>query len=64
MSATGLMFEQKENELMRVQKQLRVYQQAVNKIDDYFEYRYVSVDDCEYVRAQLDALTKSLTQIK
>lgn len=63
MSATGQMYDELENKLIRLQKQFDVYQKAVNKIDDYFEYRNESVDDGDFVRTTLNELTNSLTQI-
>lgn len=71
MSATGDLFEQKENEIFDLQRKLHkqeeltaAYQKTVNRIDDYFEYRNESVSDREEVQAILARLTKFLTQIK
>ena len=39
---------------------LEAYQKAVNKIDDYFEYRHESEVDKSEVRVILSQLTKNL----
>lgn len=41
---------------------LQLYQEAVNKIDDYFEYRYKSKEDKEFVMNILDGITKKLKE--
>ena len=41
---------------------LQLYQEAVNKIDDYFEYRYKSKEDKEFVMNVLDGITKKLKE--
>ena len=43
---------------------LRIYQVAVNRIDDYFEYRMQSEQDKKAVQAILEDLTDSLTVIE
>jgi len=49
--------------LLKLNKRLAIYQKAINKIDDYFEYRYAQFDKEEtrkYVYDVLDNLTKKL----
>ncbi len=41
-------------------KQLNAYKKAINRIDDFFEYRNSSKSDREQVHAILDNLTKEL----
>ena len=43
-------------------KRLALYQKAINKIDDYFEYAMVSEEDQEAVHKILLDLTKALTK--
>ncbi len=64
MSATGQMFEQQENEIIKLRKQLHAYQHTVNRIDDFFEYANDSIGDRQYVHELLADLTEKLTQIK
>ena len=45
-------------------KVIMAYAEAINKIDDYFEYRYESERDKEVVRAALLELNKSLHRIR
>ena len=40
---------------------LESYQRAINKLDDYFEYRNESVKDREVVHAILAKLTKEIS---
>ncbi len=70
MSATGDLFEQKENECIELQRKVHrqdeliaAYQKTVNRIDDYFEYTNESESDREQVHAILARLTKFLTEI-
>ena len=42
---------------------LELYQQAINKIDDYFEYSMESKKDQKKVQAILAELTKALKDI-
>jgi len=44
--------------------QLDLYKKAVNRIDDYFEYRNESKADREMVYKILDDLTKNLKELK
>jgi len=56
----GHLLEQVRTELM---SRLALYQQAINKIDDYFEYRYLAVSQEEnknFVMRVLDKLTANL----
>ena len=39
---------------------LEAYQKCINEIDDYFEYRYVSVEDREFVLKCLARLLERL----
>lgn len=64
MSATGDMFEQIENDLMRERKKLHAYQATINRIDDFFEYSNESKSDRKFIHEQLNKLTNSLIQIK
>ena len=71
MSATGDMFEQKENEIFELQHKLHrqkelvtAYQKTINRIDDYFEYSNNSIGDRQYVHELLADLSKKLKQIK
>jgi len=71
MSATGDMFEQKENEIFELQYELHrqkvlvaAYQKTVNRIDDYFEYANESKSDREKVQEILGRLTKFLKETK
>ena len=70
MSATGDLFEQKENEIFELQHKIHrqdeliaAYQKTINRIDDYFEYANESKSDREKVQEILGRLTKFLTQI-
>lgn len=64
MSATGNMLEQKDDEIIRLRRQLQEYQRTVNMIDDFFEYASESVSDRKFIHAKLDALTVSLKILK
>ena len=52
-----------EQELITVRSYLTAYQQAVNKIDDYFEYRMESKTDQAKVREILSELTGKISRI-
>lgn len=39
---------------------LKIYSDALNRIDDYFEYRNKSAEDKEYVRKVLSSVTSKL----
>lgn len=52
-----------EKEFKRVQKNLELYQKAVNKIDDYFEYRNESAKDRNYIYGILLELSESLKKV-
>lgn len=47
---------------MNSDKLLRCYQEAINKIDDYFEYRNESLRDREYVHKVLEQLTEDIAK--
>lgn len=63
MSQSDALFE-KQNECDKLKKQLVAYQEAVNKIDDWFEYANESKADREKVHEILDHLTLKLSTIK
>lgn len=42
---------------------LKIYTEAINKIDDYFEYRSESVKDRDFVYRVLSDLTEELEKI-
>lgn len=42
---------------------IEAYQKAVNQIDDYFEYRFESEQDREFVITVIDILLKDLIKI-
>jgi len=70
MSATGDLFEQKENEIFELQRKVHrqdeliaAYQKTINRIDDYFEYTNESKSDRKEVHAILARLTEFLTKI-
>ena len=42
------------------ERELRVYRRAINRIDDYFEYRNESDKDKAYVMSVIDELTNEL----
>ena len=44
----------------KTELRLEVYQNPINKIDDYFEYSHESEQDKRYVMACLNKLTKDL----
>ena len=44
----------------RNRKILEAYQNAINRIDDYFEYRNESISDRSFIHAELARLTKQL----
>lgn len=44
-------------------KELELARDTINRIDDYFEYSYVSKDDQEVVQKILDEHTKKLTEL-
>ena len=46
--------------MSRIEKILQAYVEAVNKIDDFFEYRNESKSDREAVHKILKELTKDL----
>jgi len=53
--------------LLKLNKRLAIYQKAINKIDDYFEYRYAQFDREEirkHVYDVLDNLAKKLEATK
>ena len=60
MSATGDMLDQKDDEIIRLRRQLQEYQKTVNQIDDFFEYANESKSDREFIHKKLDALTVAL----
>lgn len=64
MSATGNMLDQKDDEIIRLRRQLQEYQKTVNQIDDFFEYASESKSDREFIHAKLDALTVAIKIIK
>ena len=63
MSQSDALFE-KQHECEKLKKQLIAYQEAVNKIDDWFEYANESAADREKVHEILDNLTLKLSTIK
>jgi hypothetical protein len=63
MSQSDALFE-KQNECDKLKKKLSAYQEAVNKIDDFFEYANESKSDRERVHEILDNLTLKLSTIK
>lgn len=63
MSQSDEIFKQQE-ECDKLRKKLRAYQEAVNKIDDWFEYANESDADREKVHEILDNLTLKLSTIK
>lgn len=54
-------------ELMKVNARLEVYKRAVNRMDDYLEYRY-KTDTIEGIRnkmlANFDSITRGLKEIE
>ena len=52
-----------ERELMTSRSYLTAYQRAINKIDDYFEYRMESKVDQAEVREILSELTGEISRI-
>lgn len=42
---------------------LQLYQDTINRIDDYFEYRYESVVDKDHVQSVLNTLTTKLSKL-
>lgn len=64
MSATGNMFEQQEDENIRLSRLLQEYQRTINQIDDFFEYTNESKSDREFIHAKLDALTVAIKILK
>jgi len=50
--------------LKRTEELLESYQTALNKIDDYFEYRFDSEKDKKYVMGVIDNLTEQLVKNK
>jgi len=53
---------QKRNRLL--EKRNRAYQQAINALDDFFEYANESKSDREQVHKVLDNLTLKLSTLK
>lgn len=51
------------NKTDRLTKRLMAYVEAINKIDDYFEYRASSSQDTRIVRKILTELTNKLKDI-
>lgn len=45
------------------EKRLQIYQDAINRIDDYFEYRHESCVDKAFVMDVLDSLSNRLKSI-
>ena len=64
MSATGNMLEQKDDEIIRLRRQLQEYQRTINQIDDFFEYANESKSDREFIHMKLDGLTVALKILK
>jgi hypothetical protein len=64
MSATGDIIDELEVKNIRLQKQLDAYKDAVNRIDDWFEYANESATDREKVHEILDNLTLKLSIIE
>ena len=52
-----------EKNIIKLEKRLAAYEQAINRIDDYFEYRHESELDKGYVRGVLESLTNKLKSI-
>ena len=51
-------------EIKILKKRMEAYQEAINKIDDWFEYANESAKDREKVHEILDNLTLKLSTIK
>ena len=49
--------------ICKTQQMLKAYQEALNKIDDYFEYSNESEKDKKKVRKVLSELTEELRKI-
>lgn len=45
-------------------EELQLYREAINSIDDYFEYRNESVKDREFIHKVLDKLCKDIIQLQ
>ena len=54
------MTETEQKYVKQLETRLRVYEHAINEVDDYFEYRNESEQDKEYVRGILSRLTNRL----
>ena len=48
---------------IKEQTMLIAYMRTIDQIDDYFEYRNVSIEDREFVHKTLDSLTEKLAEI-
>jgi len=56
-------FEDVSEEMRRVKSAMKYYQIAINKIDDYFEYRNESAKDRKEVHLILAALTSCFEEL-
>jgi hypothetical protein len=63
MSQSDAIFEM-QGKCDKLKKQLAAYQEAVNKIDDWFEYANESKKDRDFIHKVLDKLTLKLSTIK
>lgn len=50
-------------DLQKECQNLKPYRNAINRIDDYFEYANESLKDREFIHNQLDAITEHLQRI-
>ena len=48
---------------LTTERLLQAYQRAINKIDDYFEYRHESEQDKIFITKTLDVLTNETMRI-
>lgn len=51
------------NMVIKLRKQLDIYKKFANNMDDFFEYRNKSKEDRQYIKDQLDSLTKKLSSV-
>jgi len=52
--------ESEKKYLKQIETRLTIYEQAINRIDDHFEYRHESEKDKNFVRRTLAMLTSQL----
>ena len=57
-------YEELEEDYWKSERDIQVYRNFVNKLDDYFEYRFESMKDQKKVNQLLQDLTEALVRLE